>query len=688
MTYAVLMNQFGAGQSQAATYGALSPVSPTPDKLRLMSVIVPRLWLVALIVAVFVGFALAYVYLAPKVYESVAVIYVDPKGGSNGYDDMRRANETGWDNPDTLKSMAEGIRNGVVILRVVDRLELRDDPGFLEDRGYPYTDAEIVELVSKNIEVQLRRGTRLIDLAVEDQNPERARNMADALIEEFQNLIREQNSESIAETRARLEEEAAKQLGRMNAAENEVQEFRLQHVKIALNEGTDFTGETTLDLDKKLASAVSEVLLCKRDFEHYEAVKNQDIERVFDIGSYGDENYIQDLLHSRNLARAEFVRIEKQFKPAHFTYQNGELNLAGLEEQVDAVAAGVGESIENAYLRAEMREAQLRKTFQEKKVHLIEVEGVRKEFHSLLRVRDSAALTYQELLARINETNFDRGLDEAVVRIFASPLIAVKPVLPRQNFTVAIAGAFGAICGLVVVIGIGLVDRTLNSVKHVESSVGLSVLAEVPKAMGQEMDLRESFFVNYDPNSPVSESFRSLWASLSARHARSIMIMSASSGEGKTFCAANLAVLLANMGYRTLLVDADFCKPSMAELFIDPMEREVGGEEMTSQNLCQETTFKDLYLISCSRFTSDTEEPMSEEIFVKMLEEAYSSFDYVVIDTSPLNLAGDGLKYASHAESTVLVVGSGKTDFETAREAAKELKGVRAQLAGCILNGS
>jgi Mrp family chromosome partitioning ATPase len=116
------------------------------------------------------------------------------------------------------------------------------------------------------------------------------------------------------------------------------------------------------------------------------------------------------------------------------------------------------------------------------------------------------------------------------------------------------------------------------------------------------------------------------------------------------------------------------------------MEREVRGEEMTSQNLCQETTFKDLYLISCGRLTSDTGEPMREEIFVKMLTEAYSSFDYVIIDTSPLNSGKDGLKYASHAEATVLVVGAGKTDFRTAREAAKELKGVRAQLVGCILN--
>tara|TARA_B100000927_G_scaffold63204_1_gene49609 strand:+ start:8296 stop:10338 length:2043 start_codon:yes stop_codon:yes gene_type:complete len=678
------MNQLGAGQSQASTYDALSPLSETPERSRLMTAIIPRFWLAALIVAVFIGFAVAYVHLAPKVYESVAIIYVDPKGDSAGYDGMRR--EKGWDDPVTLLSLAEGIRSGVVILRVVDRLELRDDPGFLANRGFPYTDAEIVELISQNIEVQVRRGTRLIDVTARDRDPERARDMADAFIEEFQSLIREQNSDFVAGKRARLEEEAARQLRRMNAAEDEVQAFRIQHVDIALNEGTDFAGETSSDLDKKLASAVSETLLRKRDFEHYEGVKNQDIEMVFDISSYGDKKHIQDLLHSRNLAKAEFVRIEKQFKPAHFTYQNGELNLAGLEEQVDVVAAEVGESIENAYRQAELREAQLRKTFKEEKTHLIEVDRVRKEFRSLLRARDSAALTYEELLARIKELNFHEGLDETAVRVFASPLIAATPVLPRKNSTVAIAGVFGAMCGLGVVIGVGLVDRTQKGARKVESSVGLPVLAEVPKALGQEMDLRESFFLNYDANSPVSESLGSLWASLSTHHARSIMIMSASPGEGKTFCAANLAVLLANKGYRTLLVDADFCKQDMAELFIDPMEREVRGEEMTSQNLCQETTFKDLYLISCGRLTSDTGEPMSEEIFVKMLTEAYSSFDYVIIDTSPLNSGKDGLKYASHAEATVLVVGSGKTDFRTAREAAKELKGVRAQLVGCILN--
>ncbi len=682
------MNQFGAGQSQPTTNGALFPGFPTLDVARLITVIRRRLWLAALIAAVFVGLAIAYVYVAPKVYESTAVIYVDPTTEGTVFDGFRGVKQASWETLDALKSMAEGIRNGTVILRVVDRLELRNDPDFLKPREYPYSDAEVVDLVSKNVDAQLRRGTRLIDVAVRDRNPERARDMAAAFIDEFQSLIREQNGASSAKSRERLEEEAANQLTRVNAAEDKVQEFRIKHAEIALDEDNDFVSEKLSDLDKKLASAVTETLLRKGEFEQYEAIKDQDIESVFDIGSYGGQKHIQDLLHSRNTARAEFVRIKKQFKPVHTTYQTYELTLSGLEEQVDSVAAGVGESIENAYHRAESHEEQLRKTVQEQKTRLIEVDGVRKEFRTLMQARDSAASTYQELLDRINDTDVAKGVDETVVRVFASPLVPAKPVSPKKKLTVAIAGVFGAMCGLAVVVGIGLLDRTLNSRKQVESSLGLAVLAEVPKAFGQEMDLRESLFVNRDPNSIISESFRSLRTSLSAYRARSVMITSASPGEGKSFCAANLAVLQANMGYRTLLVDADFCKPRMAELFIDPMRGEPGEGDITTQNLCQETTFKDLYLISCGRFTSDTGEPMSEEIFAKMLQEAYGSFDCVIIDTSPLNVVSDGLTYAPHADATVLVVKSGKTDVEAARQAVHELQRMRARLAGCILNGS
>ncbi|MEM9281322.1 MAG: P-loop NTPase, partial [Verrucomicrobiota bacterium] len=291
-------------------------------------------------------------------------------------------------------------------------------------------------------------------------------------------------------------------------------------------------------------------------------------------------------------------------------------------------------------------------------------------------------------LDRINDADVTRGVDETVVRLFSEPLVAAKPVSPKKKLTLAIAGVFGTGVGLAVVLGIGLLDRTLNSRKQIESTLGLAVLAEVPKAFNREWELQDSLFVNRDPHSIVSESFRSLRTSLSAYRARSVMITSAGPEEGKSFCAANLAVLQANLGYRTLLVDADFCRPKMAEIFIDPMHGSIGEGALTTQNLCQPTSFQNLFLITCGRFTSESGAPMSEQVFARMLRESYASFDCVIIDSSPLNMVSDGLNLAPHVDATVLVIKAGQTVVESARLAMHELQRMRARLAGCILNGS
>jgi len=236
------------------------------------------------------------------------------------------------------------------------------------------------------------------------------------------------------------------------------------------------------------------------------------------------------------------------------------------------------------------------------------------------------------------------------------------------------------------VILLGLSDRTLNTRKQVEATLGLSVLAEIPKAFDRELDLKDSVFVTRDPGSMVSRGFRSFRTSLSARMARSVMVTSASPGEGKSFCSANLAVLQANKGYRTLLVDADFCKPRMAEIFVDPLRGQADQGSSATQKLCQETIFKDLFLMSCERYTSKTGEPMKGEIFAKMLQDAYQAFDCVIVDTSPLNVISDGLDYSRHADAVVLVVKSGETKVDAAQRSMRELQRIRANLVGCVLN--
>ena len=328
----------------------------------------------------------------------------------------------------------------------------------------------------------------------------------------------------------------------------------------------------------------------------------------------------------------------------------------------------------------------MRATVQDQKLKLIEVDGIMKEFRTHLRAVEAASATYERLLDRINDTDVTERVDETVVRTFSEPLVPTKPVSPKKTVTVAAAGVFGGLSGLALVLLLGLLDRSLHSRKQVESTLGLAVLAEIPRAGDGRQDLGETLYLTRDPSSLVSEGIRSLRTSLSAFAPRSVMVASASSDEGKSFVAANLAVLQANMGYRTLLVDADFRKPRMAGIFVDPLRGKPGEGDLAAQGFCQETAYKNLYLISCGRFASDLGEPMSGEIFARMLHEAYSSFDCVIIDTSPILAVSDGLNYSRHVDAVVLAVRSGATKAEGARRAVRELQRMRAPLAGVVLN--
>lgn len=682
------MNQFGAGPTQPSSSETLFPGFPTLDLSRLITVVKQRLWLAILITSVFVGVAIAYVMTATKIYRSSAVIYVDPKNEGAVFQGIKGAKFSSWDTLDALKSMAGAITNGTMVLRVVDNLELRNDPEFLKPKEGDYTDSEIVTYVGQNVYAELRRGTRLIDIGVNDCSPERAKEMTEAFISEFQALMREQNVNSSSKSRKVLEKEADDQLVRVQKTEEELQSFRLAHSDVSFAEDKDHSSTKLLDLDKLLSGAKNEAIMRKSEYEQFAALLADDIEGVLGIGSYGAQDHIQKILLKRNEKRAEFASMKTQFEPSHPKYQQCKTDLAGLEEGIKMVAETVGETIKKSYARALEGEERLVETVREQKIELIKVDGVKQQYRALQRKVEAAYVTYDSLLDRINNMDVSEGVDETVIRVFSEPMVPAKPISPKKKLTVMIAGVFGSMCGMAVVLGIGLLDRTMNSRQQVESTLGLSVLAEIPQAFDKDWDLRDSLLVTSEPNSLVSESFRALRTSLSSYTPRSVMVTSASPGEGKSFCASNLALLQANMGYRTLLVDADFCKPRMAELFIDPMRGPAAEGAIAAQNLCQETIYPNLFLLSCGRFTSNTGEPMNGEIFAQMLQDAYGAFDCVIIDTSPVNVVSDALTYSRHADAVVLVVRSGKTKTDEAKHAMRELQRMRASLAGCVLNGS
>ncbi|MDF1752400.1 MAG: polysaccharide biosynthesis tyrosine autokinase [Verrucomicrobiales bacterium] len=681
------MNQFETQPAQSNATEGLFPGFPTLDIAKLVQLIFARLWIAIAIFGAFVALALIYVFTAEKIYESSALINIESSKSDGVFAGIKGVKKTSYESLDALKSIAAGLTSGSAMLRVVDKLDLRNDPTFIKpSKKGQYSDSEIVKFFSERLSSELIRGERNIYLSVRDTDPERARLIASTLISEFQDLLREQNSEAAAKTHQTLLAESVAQAERVDRAEIALQKFREEHPSIPLDEEDGVLEKKYLEL-QGIASRVSEeASRLKAEYNQYLKVKDQP-ERIFEIGGYSKLESIQRLILAKDQKVAEFYKIKKQYTPLHPTYQAYDNDVKGLEEQVRQAAIALGESIETRYLSAQQRAESAAEAVEEQAAANLAVEDIRRQFRTLKRSREAALATYDRLLERIEDTSVTLNVDETVIRTFSPPMVDYKPVKPKKTVTVALAGILGGMTGLSVILVMGLLDRTLTSKRQVESTLGISVLSEIPLANpDMKWDLRESIMVSKAPNSLVSEGFRALRTSLSSMSPRSVMFTSAMAEEGKSFCAANMAVLQAQFGYRTLLVDADFRNPKLAGIFTDPKLGETENGLVT-QNHCQETVVPNLFLISLGRYMPDGGEPLNGEHFAAMLWEAYSNFDCVIIDSSPLCLVSDGLTYSRYADAVVLVVKSDHTQAGPAQEAVNELRRMRAPLAGCVLNG-
>lgn len=174
----------------------------------------------------------------------------------------------------------------------------------------------------------------------------------------------------------------------------------------------------------------------------------------------------------------------------------------------------------------------------------------------------------------------------------------------------------------------------------------------------------------------------------SGKKGKVFVITSAVPDEGKSITAANLAISFALMGKQTLLLDCDMRKPTQNKVWKIPLSN--GFSNLLSDiGDCRFQCLEDipLTIISAGDIPPNPSELLSSNMFKQSVEYFRDSFEYILIDTPPVNLVSDTPIISSSADGTVLVARSEKTDMRELSRAAKSLERADAKICGYILNG-
>lgn len=157
---------------------------------------------------------------------------------------------------------------------------------------------------------------------------------------------------------------------------------------------------------------------------------------------------------------------------------------------------------------------------------------------------------------------------------------------------------------------------------------------------------------------------------------------------GKTTVSVNLGISFAALGKKTVVVDADMRKPMVGTLLSLPKEdglSEYLSGKTEDVNACS-TEYPNLYAVSSGAIPPNPSELLSSDRFSTMLYKLSENFDYIIVDTPPVDMVTDAATISGCVSGNVLVLKQGYTDKERFEDAVETLKKVDANILGYILN--
>ncbi len=204
--------------------------------------------------------------------------------------------------------------------------------------------------------------------------------------------------------------------------------------------------------------------------------------------------------------------------------------------------------------------------------------------------------------------------------------------------------------------------------------------------------LSEQLVTVLDPAAVASEAYRSLRTTLLYAVANTpptvFLITSPGLMDGKSTTCANLAVVLAQAGKETLVIDGDLHKPSLHKIFgvpnVNGMVNVLSGEYDLSE-MCTEP-FSGLKILSTGPIPPNPTELLISGRLAPLIGQARQLFDYVLIDSPPTELVSDPMIIATQADAVMLVLNAEETSKVSMHRAVHDLEAVGANVVGTVIN--
>jgi capsular exopolysaccharide synthesis family protein len=662
----------------------------------LIAVIWRRRWTLAGTVGVCALLAGLYLALATRVYSASAKVLVE----QNGPEALGGAKHAEGQSESYTQTQADVLQSGPVLRRALDAVHFEKMNTFAKAG----TDPIAWLRRSGAFKVDVARKSDVIVVSMESAWPEEAAAIANSIVKEYvaeQSIQKRAAGEEILAALGKEKQELKKSRDASMAA---MQAFKRDNDVLSF--GSD-RGNTALERSATLAASLTTAEMLSIDLRAQLAAVKRALDdpaglrafveaQQFKAKDAGDHEYdeLRSQLIGQMLTLSTSTALEGRRNTRVMTL---EAVVTGLKARVLEKERNIAQAhlanLSTQLAAAEENERELRKTAQTQRAQILALGPQAAEYAKL-----EADVTRIQKQCDL----FDARIGEVTVNELGGPPLNVqflepahaesKPIRPNKLMVAAAALMVGWVLGIGLALTREWRDARFQNPQEILSMLGTSVLASIPRINPKLSPVARGQIVHLDTHSPSAEAYRSIRTSLhlgACRDARTILVVSAEPGAGKSTAASNLAITFAQAGHRTLLIDCDMREPVQHMIFETDgsigVTSVVAGES-TLAGAIRPTRVAGLYLLPCGPVPANPSELLAGKRFGHLMRALVGTFDRIVIDSPPVMTGNDARIIAASADATLLVLRINQTTHRSVIPALDELERVGANVLGAVAN--
>ncbi len=606
------------------------------DFRRFWHSLVERIWIVALCVLAGLFLALGYLARTPNLYQGHTVLEVEFEEPRiiTTEDPTARMRSMFLASQEALRTIEQNLTNQTLLTRVIRSEGLAEDGGrallgqgivsgaassatpntgpspgasktqsAISVTSFTPLEEALGRALAGTVKPVIRRGSRLIDLYVTNQDPAMAQRLAEAIGREYIRNSIERRALLSEESLRYLLEEEERLKANLQKSEAAVAEYKAKTPDaLQLGGGTAATGsqqgsgagaggprgglveDKLQELNSKLTAAKADRLRLEGELNQIEQAGNN-IDALLAIPSISAAGLVTEAQRNVTQVDAAIATLALRYKEKHPKMMAARASLAEAKEKLRDAVMAQPPILRNAIEQTKATEASLLGALQDQQGVAVALNRAAIGYQELARQAETDRALYESVLRQIKETSLTKDVKTNAVSVIEHSPLPHSPVSPSATKAIALGLLGGLAAGLAFVLGADTLDRSIKTVDQAENTLGLPVFAAVPETTDEgtvtRLKRRRRAFgsSNYrvvveTPESPAAEAFRNLRAALSLlgpeAERKVSLFTSAVPNEGKSFTSANYSLALAQQGYRVLLIDGDLRRPNMHKIFRFP----------------------------------------------------------------------------------------------------------------------